>query len=210
MSQEDDIQDSDGDGVIDSEDYAPSDPEVQKKSDVQSGGGSSSQEVNTPTEADTPTEVDTPTEKPNNTQLAEQAAAAYEKGLNDSNSADETGDRAVNFFESDDYIAAAEQYEEAADVAMNAKNHFSSAADFADETSNKQGAVNLAEEASRRSELASQIASESAKWSRDAKKYGENSDEVDEHRQRVEDLQTRAENYDIGTLNEFKIALGIT
>jgi hypothetical protein len=31
-----DIQDSDGDGVIDSEDYAPNDPEVQEKSDVQS------------------------------------------------------------------------------------------------------------------------------------------------------------------------------
>jgi len=34
-SPEDDIQDSDGDGVIDSEDYAPNDPEVQKKSDFQ-------------------------------------------------------------------------------------------------------------------------------------------------------------------------------
>lgn len=30
------IQDSDGDGVIDSEDYAPNDPEVQEKSDLQS------------------------------------------------------------------------------------------------------------------------------------------------------------------------------
>lgn len=34
--EEDDIQDSDGDGVIDSEDYAPNDPEVQEKSDLQS------------------------------------------------------------------------------------------------------------------------------------------------------------------------------
>jgi len=32
-----DIQDSDGDGVINSEDYAPNDPEVQEKSDLQNG-----------------------------------------------------------------------------------------------------------------------------------------------------------------------------
>lgn len=30
----DDVQDSDGDGVVDSQDYAPNDPEVQEKSDV--------------------------------------------------------------------------------------------------------------------------------------------------------------------------------
>lgn len=33
------IQDSDGDGVIDSEDYAPQDPDVQEKSDLQTTGG---------------------------------------------------------------------------------------------------------------------------------------------------------------------------
>lgn len=32
------LQDSDGDGVIDSEDYAPDDPDVQEKSDIQSDG----------------------------------------------------------------------------------------------------------------------------------------------------------------------------
>jgi hypothetical protein len=37
-----DIQDTDGDGVIDSEDYAPRDPEVQSESDVQSSGDSES------------------------------------------------------------------------------------------------------------------------------------------------------------------------
>jgi PGF-CTERM protein len=34
-TEEDDIQDSDGDGVIDSEDYAPNDPDVQEKSDLE-------------------------------------------------------------------------------------------------------------------------------------------------------------------------------
>jgi hypothetical protein len=42
------IQDSDGDGVIDSEDYAPNDPDVQEKSDVQNsgdGGGQNNQQT---------------------------------------------------------------------------------------------------------------------------------------------------------------------
>lgn len=33
------VQDSDGDGMIDSEDYAPRDPDVQERSDVENGGG---------------------------------------------------------------------------------------------------------------------------------------------------------------------------
>lgn len=49
------IQDSDGDGVIDSEDYAPQDPDVQEKSDIQGSGS-------TPTPSATPTK--TPTETP--------------------------------------------------------------------------------------------------------------------------------------------------
>jgi len=43
-----DIQDSDGDGVIDSEDYAPNDPEVQEKSDIRTA-------TPTPTPSPTPT-----------------------------------------------------------------------------------------------------------------------------------------------------------
>jgi len=37
----DDLQDSDGDGMVDSEDYAPHDPEVQEKSDLQETSGGS-------------------------------------------------------------------------------------------------------------------------------------------------------------------------
>lgn len=45
----DDVQDTDGDGVIDSQDYAPRDPDVQEESDVTgSSGGSSTPEPNTP------------------------------------------------------------------------------------------------------------------------------------------------------------------
>ena len=68
----DDIQDSDGDGVIDSEDYAPNDPDVQEKSDLQ--GRSTATQSPTPTPQPTPTatpwpiatrtETPTPTEAP--------------------------------------------------------------------------------------------------------------------------------------------------
>lgn len=56
----DDIQDSDGDGVIDSEDYAPRDPDVQEKSDLLSGDQESAPE-STPCDPGTSTATDTPT-----------------------------------------------------------------------------------------------------------------------------------------------------
>jgi len=58
-----DIQDSDGDGVIDSEDYAPNDPDVQRKSDVTAGTETQNARDDTPT----PTATDTPTETPTET-----------------------------------------------------------------------------------------------------------------------------------------------
>ncbi|SDZ91210.1 hypothetical protein SAMN04488065_1178 [Haloplanus vescus] len=56
-SDQNDIQDTDGDGVIDSEDYAPQDPEVQEKSDLQN----SSTPTLTPAPSSTPTLTSTPT-----------------------------------------------------------------------------------------------------------------------------------------------------
>ena len=48
-----DIQDSDGDGVIDSEDYAPHDPDVQQKSDLQSETNSTTSSTTSTTESTT-------------------------------------------------------------------------------------------------------------------------------------------------------------
>lgn len=53
-SGESDVQDSDSDGMIDSKDYAPNDPDVQKKSDL-SSNEETSQPESTPTEESTPT-----------------------------------------------------------------------------------------------------------------------------------------------------------
>lgn len=61
---EPEVRDSDGDGMIDSKDYAPNDPDVQKKSDITGGsnsnsgnpsGSSSQQPTSTPTQSPTPT-----------------------------------------------------------------------------------------------------------------------------------------------------------
>jgi len=70
---DDDIQDSDGDGVIDSEDYAPNDPDVQEKSDLQSNTDTitpsptdqpATKSTETPTRTPAATETPTPTESP--------------------------------------------------------------------------------------------------------------------------------------------------
>lgn len=67
------VQDSDGDGMIDSEDYAPNDPDVQEKADVNNvktgtrkTGTSTSTETPTPspTDSPTPTPTETPTPPP--------------------------------------------------------------------------------------------------------------------------------------------------
>lgn len=61
-----DIQDSDGDGVIDSEDYAPKDPDVQEKADV-NDVKSGTKKTETPTLTDTDTPTPSPTPSPTET-----------------------------------------------------------------------------------------------------------------------------------------------
>ncbi|WP_157884791.1 LamG-like jellyroll fold domain-containing protein [Halorubrum aethiopicum] len=58
-----DIQDTDGDGVIDSEDYAPRDPEIQREEQVK-GEGSTETETETQAETETETETETQAETP--------------------------------------------------------------------------------------------------------------------------------------------------
>lgn len=58
------IRDSDGDGVIDSEDYAPKDPEVQSKSDLEGAVTEASEPTATITPKPTPTQTPTPTPTP--------------------------------------------------------------------------------------------------------------------------------------------------
>lgn len=64
-SDGDDVQDSDGDGVIDSEDYAPRDPDVQRESDAQSGGSedAASEENGGSSDSSTDSSSQTPSEE---------------------------------------------------------------------------------------------------------------------------------------------------
>jgi hypothetical protein len=62
-----DVQDSDGDEVIDSEDYAPRDPDVQSRSDLKEAAPSTAP---TPTTTDTPTPTTTTTTIPTTTTTA--------------------------------------------------------------------------------------------------------------------------------------------
>lgn len=76
------VRDTDGDGMIDSEDYAPKDPDVQEKADVGSGGSTpeSTTPVKTatptPTETTTPTPTETATPTPTETATATPTATA--------------------------------------------------------------------------------------------------------------------------------------
>jgi hypothetical protein len=59
LFEDEDIRDSDGDGVIDSEDYAPRDPDVQEKSDLVSTTDQTTDPADTPVTGD-PTETEEP------------------------------------------------------------------------------------------------------------------------------------------------------
>jgi hypothetical protein len=66
-NQQQEIQDTDGDGVIDSKDYAPRDPDVQRKSDIERSAGAteaSSTATTSPTPTATETRTSTPTSQP--------------------------------------------------------------------------------------------------------------------------------------------------
>ncbi|WEL18485.1 hypothetical protein SVXHr_2335 [Halorhabdus sp. SVX81] len=85
-----DIQDSDGDGVIDSEDYAPRDPDVQRESDVQSGdspttGGEEDVESpgnSTPSQTQSPADVTYPSHSGVHTISARDNFWAWEFSVN--------------------------------------------------------------------------------------------------------------------------------
>lgn len=66
-SQDSGIRDTDGDGVIDSEDYAPRDPDVQSRDDLNSATQTAVQATATPSATTTPTATQTPTPTPTRT-----------------------------------------------------------------------------------------------------------------------------------------------
>lgn len=70
------VQDSDGDGVIDSQDYAPKDPDVQEKADLQATVGKTATATSTASATETPTRTPSPTPNPTETPTARATEAA--------------------------------------------------------------------------------------------------------------------------------------
>jgi hypothetical protein len=68
-----DVQDTDGDGVIDSEDYAPRDPDVQRKEQIQTNSA--------PTETKQPADTETDT----TAQIDDRSSGLFQEGFEDGN-----------------------------------------------------------------------------------------------------------------------------
>lgn len=64
------VKDSDGDGLIDSQDYAPKDPDVQQKADLSTSIGKTETPTETPSATATATQTSTPTARPTDTATA--------------------------------------------------------------------------------------------------------------------------------------------
>ena len=69
-SDENGVKDSDGDGLIDSQDYAPKDPDVQQKADLSTPIGKTETPTETPSGTATATQTSTPTARPTDTATA--------------------------------------------------------------------------------------------------------------------------------------------
>jgi len=85
------VQDSDGDGVVDSQDYAPQDPDVQEKSDI--SGSSQGSDSNT----------DTGSDRSSNSELIGEAVGNYKAGYDGVEASKDLLSTAINSFEQESY-----------------------------------------------------------------------------------------------------------
>jgi hypothetical protein len=122
---EGDMQDSDGDGVIDSEDYAPHDPEVQEKSDIQA------QSSETPTDTPSPTSSETPTSSEDTEQ---EAFENYRAGYRDVLSSAETTELAAEDYNNEDYFEAEQHYHDSLETNREGRQNFERALELIDES----------------------------------------------------------------------------
>jgi hypothetical protein len=206
-----DIEDSDGDGVIDSEDYAPRDPEVQERSDVQNP----QTETGTPTETETETATRTETETATQTESYEierDALVNFRAGKNSAERADSAHTRGLTEYneETDDYGET--EFRTAVESSKSSVDRYERAADLADESGHSEAAEMAQESASYAQEILvyfSEVALEAAK----AKQRGDTA-EVEQHNRRLkhinEEADRRKENDDSGaSIIEFREALGL-
>jgi len=109
------VQDSDGDGMVDSKDYAPNDPDVQEKSDVDtSDSGTSTSTSSVPDKSE-----------------REEILRSYNEGIDGVNDGTRTLDSAISSFNDDQLSESISLSEEAISKFEDAESRFSSAVNTA-------------------------------------------------------------------------------
>ena len=117
------VQDSDGDGMIDSEDYAPNDPEVQEKADISGGSSGSSSNEETPTGESKQPGVQTE----GNKQEREKILSLYNNGVGLLNEGTSQLNSAINSFNNDKFSSSISSAEASLSKFEDAESKFSDA-----------------------------------------------------------------------------------
>jgi hypothetical protein len=186
------VQDSDGDGVIDSEDYAPNDADVQEKSDV-TGGSSSGSSNNNGSGSDSPNNQssdDSGNDGPPNQQQRQNVVDTYNNGLRATNNATSTLDSAVSSFNNDNLQQSINQAGNAQSTFETGETRFSNAYDTALQLDSDE-AQTICETAQRYAGLMAEAALES-KRAAEAAQNG-NTEKSNEHVNEHQSLVREAE-----------------
>lgn len=114
LEQDDSVSDTDGDGMIDSQDYAPDDPNVQEKSDVANSGDSK------------------PSSQPSgdsntNKEQKQEILAAYNKGVRKANAGTTRLGASIKAYNNRNYDESITKAEEASEKYKKAENKFARA-----------------------------------------------------------------------------------
>ncbi|SDY13001.1 hypothetical protein [Halopenitus persicus] len=200
---QDDVQDSDGDGVIDSQDYAPQDPDVQEKSDFQDTETTPEAPPETTTEA--APETTTPA-----TRLADEAFTEYSAGVNDTDSGESEWGTGNDFINSDDFTGAKSAFQDAREGYAEAKRHFETTVELTVQLGN-QDANEVASDALRTAEKNVTAANKVIDSMDAAIEYGVDSDEYDQAAREAREYvdETSNDGYEIGGVDEFRDTLNV-
>jgi hypothetical protein len=190
-----DVSDSDGDGRVDSQDYAPQDPDVQDKEDVGGSGSSDS----------TPTESPTSTTDPKQ-QLRKKAFQNYKLGYTGLNSGSKLMNQGGPEFNDGNYESAKSKFKEVVDTMSVNRTAFTTVSDAGSELMNAD-----VEQAGARGEMATLHLKNAANHMVDACNAEQNGQSGrSDFESAQEDLKrVRDANEKLSTPDELKASLGL-
>jgi hypothetical protein len=170
-----DIQDSDGDGVIDSEDYAPHDPDVQEKSDVQNNSS--------------PTQ----TEGGGNQQVRQDILDTYNSAIGKTNRGTSLLNSSISAFNNDNFSKASSDGSDAHSKFETAETRFSEAYDLALQTDNNE-AQTICEEGQQYAVYLQDAGLQASRAAEDAKngRMSAANDHIDKHQSATQDAEALA------------------